>query len=266
MKTLMVSLLMISLIVTFSFFAKAGPEDLVLYYAFDEGSGKTVTDLSKTGNDGAFMTDIKWVKGKYEGAIECDQDWIDSGNNKSLNITDELTLEAWVNPAGSGNRIIVVKPLQDNAWTGPYCAWDLMVTTQAAKGVEVRFDDQLCQKGDILPNGKWYHVALTYSKSDSGRVVEYLNGEVLGECSRPQELRATETKLRVASAPNISEPMQGIIDELAIYHRALSQEEIQEDMKAPIKEKLAVQPSLKLTTTWASVKRGIRISDFGFRN
>jgi hypothetical protein len=49
--------------------------------------------------------------------------------------------------------------------------------------------------------------------------------------------------------------MNGIIDELAIYHRALSQQEIQGDMKAPISEQLAVQPSLlKLTTTWASIK------------
>lgn len=193
MKTLMVSLLMVSLIVVFSFAAKAGTEGLVLYYAFDEGSGKTVTDLSKTGNDGTFMTDIKWVDGKYEGGIECDQDWVDSGNDDSLNITDELTLEAWVNPQGGGNRIVCVKPLVDTSWASPFCA-------------------------------------------------------------RAQELRSTDTKLRVGSAPNISEPMNGIIDELAIYHRALSQQEIQADMKAPISEQLSVQPALKLTTTWANIK------------
>ena len=48
--------------------------------------------------------------------------------------------------------------------------------------------------------------------------------------------------------------MNGIIDELAIYHRALSQQEIQADMKAPISEQLSVQPALKLTTTWANIK------------
>jgi hypothetical protein len=227
---------------------------LVLYYAFDEGSGKTITDLSKTGSDGTFMTDIKWVKGKYEGGIECDQDWIDSGNDKSLNITDELTLEAWVNPAGGGNRIVCVKPLVDTSWVGPYCAWDLMI--HATFAMEIRFDNDLCQKGTVLPTGKWSHIAITYSKSDNGRVVEYLNGENIGECARAQELRSTDTKLRVGSAPNISEPMQGIIDELAIYHRALSQKEIQDNMNAPIKDKLSVQPSLKLTKTWASIKIG----------
>ena len=250
MKPLMVSLFMISLMVAFSFAAKAGVEGLVLYYAFEEGSGKTVKDLSGNGNDGTFMTDIEWVEGKIGKGVKLDSDWIDAGNNESLNITDELTLEAWVNPQGSGNRIIVVKPLNDNAWTGPYCAWDLMI--HATFAMEIRFDNDLCQKGKVLPNGEWGHIAITYSKSNNGKVVEYLNGENIGECTRAQELRSTDTKLRVGSAPNISEPMNGVVDEVAVYHRALSQEEIQTNMQGVT----AVKPSGKLTTMWASIKIG----------
>ena len=255
MKTLMLSLLMVSLIVTFSFAAKAaGTEDLVLYYAFDEGSGETVEDLSGNGNNGTFMTDIEWVEGKIGKGVKLDSDWIDAGNDESLNNTDELTLEAWVNPDGGGNRIIVVKPLNDDAWTGPYCAWDLMI--HGGMAMEIRFDDFLCQKGDLLPNGEWSHIAVTYSQSDGGRVVEYLNGENIGECTRAEELRFTETKLRVGSAPNIAEPMNGVVDEIAIYHRALSQEEIRADMQEGVTSVTAVKPSGKLTTTWASVKIG----------
>jgi len=253
MKVLVICLLVASLIMAFPFVTKAAIKDLVLYYSFDEGKGETVKDLSGTGNDGTFQTNtIKWVDGKYGKGIQVSRDWIDAGNDKSLNITDELTLEAWVNPSGSGNRIVCVKPLVDTSWANPYCAWDLMV--HSVNALEVRFDVDFWQRGSLLPVGKWAHIAITYSKSNAGKVVFYIDGENIGECTRASELRSTDTKLRVGSAPNLSEPMQGIIDELAIYHRALTQKEIQEDMKAPISTKLSVKPSQKLATTWANIK------------
>lgn len=253
MKTIVIFLFTVGLIMTFSPVAKSVINDLVLYYSFDEGQGDKVKDLSETGNDGTFETNtIKWVDGKYGKGIQVSKDWINAGNDKSLNITDELTLEAWVNPQGGGNRIVCVKPLNDNAWSDPFCAWDLMI--HATVAMEIRFDSMLCQKGQALTNGNWSHIAITYSKSDGGKVVEYLNGENIGECIRASDLKSTETILRVGSAPNISEPMNGIIDELAIYHRALSQAEIQDSMNVPIGDKLSVEPSSKLVITWASVK------------
>jgi hypothetical protein len=254
MKKLVVCLFIAGLIVAFSSVAMAAG-NLVLYYAFDEGQGTAVKDLSGTGNDGTFQTaTIKWVAGKYGNGVQLTKDWIDSGNNASLAITDELTMEAWVNPAGGGNRIICVKPMKDDVWSDPYCAWDLMI--HGGMAMEIRFDSFLCQKGTLLPVGQWSHIAVTYSKSNGGKVVEYVNGENVGECTRADALKDPGTKLRVGSAPNLSEPMQGIVDELAIYNRALSQNEIKADMNAPIVSGLSsVEPSSKLATTWASIKK-----------
>jgi hypothetical protein len=255
MKILTVCLFIAGLIVAFSSTTIAAVKDLVLYYSFDEGKGDKVKDLSGTGNDGTFQTGtVKWVDGKYGGGIQVTKDWIDAGNSKTLNIVDELTVEAWVIPEGAGNRIVCVKPMSDAAWSDPYCAWDLMI--HGSMAMEIRFDSMLCQKGSMLPVGKMVHLAITYSKSDKGKVVLYVDGENIGECTRADELKSTETKLRVGSAPNISEPMQGMIDELAIYHRALTQNEIKTDMNAPISTKLGVEPVSKLATTWANIKIG----------
>jgi len=48
----------------------------------------------------------------------------------------------------------------------------------------------------------------------------------------------------------------GIIDEAALYNRALTEEEINQDMNKGVI--FAVPPAGKLTTTWASLKNDLR--------
>src|SRR4030065_1212158 len=73
--------------------------DLVAHWKLDEGSGNTVYDSGTSGNDGTFESDPQWVAGYYGGALEFDgtDDNIDCGNDDSFNITDEITLSAWIN-------------------------------------------------------------------------------------------------------------------------------------------------------------------------
>ena len=40
-------------------------EGLVVYFAFEEGAGKTVKDLSGNGQDGKLEGDTSWGDGKY---------------------------------------------------------------------------------------------------------------------------------------------------------------------------------------------------------
>jgi len=44
-------------------------KDLVAYWTFDEGSGKTVKDMTGNGHNGKFVADPEWVDGKYGRAL-----------------------------------------------------------------------------------------------------------------------------------------------------------------------------------------------------
>ena len=46
-------------------------------------------------------------------------------------------------------------------------------------------------------------------------------------------------------------PYNGLLDELRLYNRGLSQEEIENNLEA---EGLAVQPAQKLALTWGTIK------------
>ena len=87
-------------------------------------------------------------------------------------------------------------------------------------------------------SGRWLHIATTYD-ADSGKVVHYLNGEVLHEEAIPEELRVARTRIGAASIGNWSRPtrteakfairnLNGSIDEFAIFSAVLSAKEIQE--------------------------------------
>jgi len=88
--------------------------DLVAHWKLDEGSGTTAFDTSGNGNDGTFTGGPQWVAGYYGGALEFDStdDNIDCGNDDSLNITDEITLSAWINMAQ--------RPAVDDWYTIPW--------------------------------------------------------------------------------------------------------------------------------------------------
>ena len=75
---------------------------LVSYWQFHESSsgsadGQTTYDEISNSNDGTIHG-ATWTTGKYGAALEFDgvDDYVDCGNDDSLDITDTITIEAWV--------------------------------------------------------------------------------------------------------------------------------------------------------------------------
>ncbi|MCD6165610.1 hypothetical protein J7K19_02730, partial [bacterium] len=93
-----------------SWFGAGGsiPEDtftrgLVAYWSFDEGTGNIAYDISGNGNN-CTIYGAKWTKGKYGSALQFDgvDDYVEVPHSVSLNITDAITIEAWINTSSDG--------------------------------------------------------------------------------------------------------------------------------------------------------------------
>ncbi len=87
-------------------------------------------------------------------------------------------------------------------------------------------------------SGEWIHLATTL-EIESGKVMHYLNGELLSQHTVPNDQLPESTRFGTASIGNWSLPTQqnstfairnlnGSIDELAIYGNALGAAEIAE--------------------------------------
>ena len=73
---------------------------LVLGYGFDELAGTTVTDSSTSHNEGALVGATRTTGGKYGGALSFNgtSNRVDVPDSASLDLTNAMTLEAWVKP------------------------------------------------------------------------------------------------------------------------------------------------------------------------
>ena len=83
---------------------KADMSNNVLLMHMNEELG-TLVDYSGEGNDGTPHGGITYgVAGRFNTAVSLDgvDDYIDCGNAPVLDITDTVTIEAWINPTASG--------------------------------------------------------------------------------------------------------------------------------------------------------------------
>jgi hypothetical protein len=104
----------------------------------------------------------------------------------------------------------------------------------------------------------WYHLAATYDEKE-GVGKNYVNGVLesdiaedgatRAEMAAAGPLQANDRELLVGKYNNT---FDGIIDEVAIYNRVLTEKEINKDMKGVL---FAVSPAGRLATRWARIKR-----------
>ena len=83
-----------------------------------------------------------------------------------------------------------------------------------------------------LPLNTWTHVAGTYNGS---RLRLYINGALVAYLPATGAFEVNANPLWIGGNAVYGEYFQGILDDLRIYNRMLTQTEIQRDMATPVK-------------------------------
>src|SRR6185436_1058869 len=114
-------------------FTAVNPAGLVAAFSFSEGAGTTVTDLTGTGNTGVIGGATWTSGGRYGKALSFDgvSNWVTVNDLPSLDLTTNMTIEAWVNPATtSGWQSVLYK--ERPAATDAGNAWALYASDSSA--------------------------------------------------------------------------------------------------------------------------------------
>ena len=235
--------------------------DLVGYWKFDEGFGTTAHDSSGNGLDGTLNGDPEWVIGQVGGALEFDgDDSVEIPHNPLLSITDEITITAWtyMSANASGEMAIVSK----GGWGANDLPYEL---TEDAGGVIFWqfYDDagrDTCAP-QSPPADEWHHLAATYD----GQIFKcYIDGELADEWAYAGTMPENTASVTIGQRSRGGTYFNGIIDEVAIFNRALGEDEIPKTMMGlgsvgqalgPIPADGALQED-----TWVSL--GWRAGDF----
>jgi len=219
-------------------FVAVNPAGLVAALSFSEGAGTAVHDLSGTGNNGVVSGATWTAGGRYGKALSFDgvSNWITIDDAPSLALTTGMTLEAWVNPASlAGWQTVLYKERPDPSGAG--LAWSLYASDStappaayAALAGTANPWTHVTGTSMLALNG-WAHLAASY---DGASLRLYVNGTLVRTLSLPGRLAVGTGPLRIGgNAPSIpfgGQFFKGLIDEVRIYNRALSQAQIQTDM------------------------------------
>ncbi len=251
---LVISILLIVSMPLFAFNTKG----LVLYYNFDEGSGKTVKDASGNKNDGEIQGNVEWVAGKYGKALDfADNDaknQVFVKDNDSLDITEQITMSAWVN----------IRTLPDiyNAIVSKNNTYMLHIDNET-NPKEARTDPLVWVGGAYgtwpssavasIKLDEWHHIAGVY---DGKEIRSYLDGVMAGSIGKSGSIDVTTGDLVIGrdNRPGVDTRRCGqTIDEVMIWSRVLSEDEIKQIMVGG-KLSFAVDASGKLATQWGQIK------------
>ena len=108
-------------------------------------------------------------------------------------------------------------------------------------------------KQTIKPDlNEWHHVSSTF---DGDMIRQYIDGELDVEWKPPgNEIFSVDVVFRIGKSQTGLAGTVCLVDEVAIYNRALSADEINQDMDKGV-ALCGRSPGGKLATTWANLKR-----------
>ncbi|HMB44431.1 MAG TPA: LamG-like jellyroll fold domain-containing protein [Candidatus Methanoperedens sp.] len=174
------------------------------------------------------------TSGKFGNALRFDgvNDYVDTGNAPGLNITGNITIEAWVKPERLETAHIVKKATRDST-----DGYELSLSESTGKAY-FRVNQKtshntyklFSNSSYPLDGNTWVHLVGVYNRD---QVQIYFNGNLENSMSGPTNILSNTDNLKIGG-PDLSRYFKGTIDEVRIWDRALSPEEIKASYDAGI--------------------------------
>lgn len=225
-------------------------------WLFDENSGDVAADSSGNGNDGE-IANAEWEDGVFGSALQ-----FAGAGCVTVPHDDILSIE-------EGNLSITAWIMQDESatgWSTIICKGPMAATTENYAVFTEAGAQYICTTLTMENGGRWYtttandsvpidsewhHFATTY---DGNEVMYYLDGEIISTEPKSGDLVANEEALTIGCRSNDGTNWGGMLDEIALFSRALTEEEVKSIMDDGFEGFLAVEPSEKLAATWGEIK------------
>ena len=199
---------------------------LIGYWKFDEASGTSAQDASGNNNNGALKNGATWNEGKVGGSLSFDgtDDYVDVGTFSVSG--NAMTISAWIYPVKHSRDMRIISKSTDIYLQN----WTLLVD-DGTDDLEFRVTTgngpmQQLDGNRKVPLNQWSHVVATY---DGNRMRLYQNQELIAESGvvTGNIQTGNERVLIGDNMPLKSRPFSGRLDEVRVYNRALSLNEIQ---------------------------------------
>jgi len=218
--------------------------DLVAWWPYDEGQGTVAKDMSLHGNDATLTNNPTWVVGKLGTAIKMSGGSYVSAPYIPLN-NRSFTIALWINPQLVGGSRVIFSQAQSGS-TNLSMHFRLGGTTSTdapVRGVRMGFyNNDTDSPANLFQDNTWYHVAFWYNYETQTRRI-YVNGVQVAQGTAVAAYLGTTGRTQVGRwDTDTSQTYNGIADDVQIYHRALTDNEIIKIMSGLMDASLAANP------------------------
>ncbi len=203
----------------------------IAYWRLDELFGPTAFDSGPQRFNGTYVGEVALgAAGSLQDAanhaasFSGSEGFVDVGVRPQLSqLTNGFSIEAWVwLPSGGGGTVVANRTSDYRAGYGLHVNAGLMIFTTF--GVKDYFARQV-----VIPEMQWTHVTVVFDESNDASF--FLNGELIQKVEGLLPARVSTETLNLGRQPvpgltGTHDQFRGRIDEVAIYGRALSPQEI----------------------------------------
>ncbi len=219
-------------------------DGLIAFWTLDDAdiAGDTVNDVSGSGNDATIMGTLASVPGVIGEALEFDR-----GANyveiPDMGEMEEDSVECWAYTSVLSHQYQGI--ISTYAWT--------------TGKVHFKFQDGQIQVdkngvGKVQLNAEaetWYHIIYTQGIDEGIKL--YVDGVLVDGFAGAGAVPENWHERRIGSEHDEGRYLEGMIDEVRVYDRILSEDEVEQNFGV-LSNKTAVEPGGKLATTWSSIK------------
>lgn len=205
---------------------KENNNDLVAYYSLNN----TAADLSGNGNNGILINSPSFDAAKISNGIsltKSSNQYINCGNDTSLDPNGELTVSVWVKAdtlEANGYNWLLGKGCLAG---GPKSGYSLRCRNKELRFYVVGPNDQTVSvAGPALSEDTWYHITGIFKGGEYLKLI--VNGTTYTNTGNIPATIAADSSydLHIGSGSYCYYYWDGLIDEVKIFNRVLSSEEI----------------------------------------
>ncbi len=189
---------------------------LIAYWPFDEGSGIAFKEIIN--NKSGTITTADWKPGRNYYSINISQanDYRVS-SPKGLNLTKNFTYEIWMYPTVDTNYVILENANTVSIEVTSGKIRGLMKISEATSSLKIISVDSISQN-------RWNQIVFTYDNINASL---YLNGELQNKTNVTGNVDDYTGDILFGESSTIASLfLRGQIDEVAIYNRSLTADEV----------------------------------------
>ena len=197
--------------------------NLVSEWKLDGNANDSWGSNNGTATDVTYETETNCISGEC-GIFNGSTSYVDCGNASSLDITGNLTIEAWIKITGSCSDDCDIFIRGDDSIDGYRLTISLGV---------IRFDTfsptKIISRGSAITDNKWHHIVVTKNGTGIGSVKIYNDGiDVTSQQGDHGNPASNNKHAYIGSYNSIAHFLNGEIDEVRVYNSVISESEIEQ--------------------------------------